>query len=164
MARHVLSRRIGWLPAPSGRTLHLRELPAPFTFDPALGGLSAYFETARAKIDGRFPLLECIDVPIRRFDDVLTELGVERTGLLKIDVEGWEPQVLDSAEDSLRRADRLVLEVDRDKLASVEERLAAAGLTIRGVIDRIWNHEEMAVLYAERGFSGSPSGRPNRVR
>jgi FkbM family methyltransferase len=254
MARYLLSRRIAWLPAPSERTLRLRELPAPFSFDPALGGLSAYYEIARARIYDRFPgftpestacvvdvganlgmfsvwasqylastgriialephpdarrllrrnlsrlacaaesvnvacgateetlplyfsperltvatlepsagqLLERVDVPVRRLDNILAELGVERIGLLKIDVEGWEPQVLDGAEDYLRRTDRLVLEVDRGKLPSVEERLAAAELPVRGVIDGVWNEQEMAVLYAERGFSGSPSDRPDR--
>ncbi len=254
MARYLLSRRIGWLPTPSERTLHLRERPAPFAFDPALGGLSAYYEIARANIYGRFPgftpeptacavdiganlgmfsvwasrylapigriiafephpdaygllrrnlsrvpcaakslnlacgateqtlplyfsperltvatlelaaghALERIDVPVRRLDDVLTELGVEQIELLEIDVEGWELQVLDGAADYLRWADRLVLEVDRDKLPPVEERLAAAGLPVRGVVDGVWNHQEMVVLYAERGFSGSPSGRPER--
>jgi FkbM family methyltransferase len=254
MARYLLSRRIRWLPAPSERTLHLRELPAPFAFDPALGGLSAYYEIARAKIYGRFPgftpeptacvvdvganlgmfsvwasrylaptgriialephpdayrllrrnlsrvpcaaealnvacgateqtlplyfsperltvatlerpadqLLERIEVPVRRLDDVLTELGVQRIGLLKIDVEGWELQVLDGAEDCLRRTDRLVLEVDRGQLPSVEERLAAAELPVRGVIDGVWNGQEMVVLYAERGFSASASGGPDR--
>jgi FkbM family methyltransferase len=254
MAWYLLSRRIRWLPAPSERTLHLRGLPTPFVFDPALGGLSAYYEIARAKIYGRFPgftpeptacvvdvganlgmfsvwasrylaptgrvialephpdayrllrrnlssvpcaaealnvacgateqtlplyfsperltvatlelpagqLLERIEVPVRRLDDVLTELGVQRIGLLKIDVEGWELQVLDGAEDCLRRTDRLVLEVDRRQLPSVEERLAAAELPVRGVIDGVWNGQEMVVLYAERGFSASPSGGPDR--
>jgi len=54
MVRYLLSRRIGWLPAPSERTLHLRGLPAPFAFDPELGGVSTYYEIARAKIYNRF--------------------------------------------------------------------------------------------------------------
>jgi FkbM family methyltransferase len=253
MARYLLSRRVGWLPAPSERTLRLRGLPAPLAVDPALGGLSAYHEIARAKIYSRFsgftpqptscvvdvganigmfsvwasrylattgriialephpaayrllrrnlsrvlcaaqslnvacgaaeqtlPLyfspdrltvaslertagqaLEQIDVPVRRLDDVLADMSVERIGLLKIDVEGWEPQVLDGAEDSLRRTDRVVLEVDRDNLPPVEERLAAAGLTIRGAIDGIWDRQKMAVLYAQRGSFPYPSDRPN---
>jgi len=249
MARYLLSRRVAWFPAPRERSLHLRGLPAPFAFDPALGGLSSYYEVARAKIYGRFsgfipeptscvvdvganlgmfsvwasrylaptgriialephpgayrllrrnlsrvgcaaeslnvacgateqtlPLyfspdrltmatleasaaqtLERIDVPVRRLDDVLADVSVARIGLLKIDVEGWEPQVLDGAEACLHRTDRVVLEVERDKLPSVEDRLAAAGLTITGVVDGIWDHQEMAILYARRGSSGNPS-------
>jgi FkbM family methyltransferase len=253
MARYLLSRRIGWLPAPSERTLDLRGLPTPFAIDPALGGVSSYYEIAQAKIYGRFsgftpeptscvvdiganlgifsiwasrylapsgriialephpgayrvlqrnlsrvhcaaqslnvacgateqtlPLyfspgrltvatlegsagqgLERIDVPVRRLDDVLSELVAERIGLLKIDVEGWEPQVLDGAEDCLRRTDRVVLEVGRDKLSSVEERLAAASLTIRGVVDGIWD-KETAVLYAQREPSAYRADPPNQ--
>jgi FkbM family methyltransferase len=254
MARYLLSRRVGWLPPPSERTLHLRGLPAPFAVDPALGGLSAYYEIARAKIYGRFsgftpeptscvvdvganlgmfsvwvsrhlapsgriialephpaayrllrrnlsrvhcaaeslnvacgatgqtlPLyfspdrltmasleppagrvLERIDVPVRRLDDVLADMSVERIGLLKIDVEGWEPQVLDGADDCLRRTDRVVLELDRSNVPSVEERLAAAGLIIRGVVDGIWDGQKTAMLYAQRGLPAYPSDRPNR--
>jgi FkbM family methyltransferase len=243
MVRYLLSRRIRWLPAPSERTLHLRGLPAPFAFDPELGGVSTYYEIARAKIYNRFsgfipeptscvvdvganlgmfsvwasryleptgriialephpgayrvlrinlsrvrcaaesrnvacgaieqtlPLyfssdrltvatlepparqaLNRIDVTVRPLDDVLADMGVERIGLLKIDVEGWEQQVLEGAEDCLRRTDRVVLELDRSMLPLVEQRLTAARLTIRGIINGIWGEQEMAVLYAQRG-------------
>jgi FkbM family methyltransferase len=249
MARYLLSRRIVWLLPPSERTLHLRGLPTPFAFDPELGGVSAYYEIARAKIYGRLPgftpeptscvvdvganlgmfsvwvsrylaptgriialephpaayrllrdnlsrvpcaaeslnvacgatqqtlplyfssdrlttatleppaghVLDRIDVPVRRLDDVLADTGVERIGLLKIDVEGWEPQVLDGARDSLRRTDRVVLELDRAMLPSVEQRLSTAKLAIRTIIDGIWGRQEMAVLYAQRGSLASPS-------
>jgi FkbM family methyltransferase len=73
------------------------------------------------------------DVPVRRLDDVLIDMSAERIGLLKIDVEGWELQVLDGAQDCLRRTDLVVLEIGRDKPSSIEERLAAARLTIKGV-------------------------------
>jgi FkbM family methyltransferase len=253
MARYLLSRRIGWLQAPSERTLRLRGLSVPFTFDPALGGISAYYEIARAKIYARLPgftpdpnscvvdiganlgmfsawvsqylaptgriialephpgayrllqgnlsrvrcaaeslnvacgatdqtlplyfepnrltvatfeppagkALERIDVPVRRLDDILAFAGVEDIGLLKIDVEGWEPEVLDGAKDCLRRTDRIVLELDRGKLPSVEERLISAGLTIRGVIDGVWNQQELIMLYAQRESSQHPSGQIN---
>jgi FkbM family methyltransferase len=253
MARYLLSRRVGWLPAPSERTLHLRGLPTPVTLDPALGGVSSYYEIAQAEIYGRFsgftpeptacvvdvganlgifsvwasrylaptgrivalephpgahrllrrnlslvhclaeslnvacgateqqlPLyfspgrltvatleasagqgLERVDVPVRRLDDVLAEVGVERIGLLKIDVEGWEPQVLDGAAESLRRTDRVVLEVGRDKLPAVEERLAAAALAIRAAVDGIWDQQETAILYARREPSARASELPD---
>lgn len=253
MARYLLSRRVGWLQAPSERTLHLHGLPVPFTFDPALGGVSAYYEVARAKVYGRLsgfipepascvvdvganlgmfsvwasrylaptgrivalephpgayrllrrnlsrihcvaesfnvacgaseqtlPLyfspdrltvatldspsdqaFDRIDVPVRRLDDVLGDAGVERIGLLKIDVEGWEPQVLDGAEESLRRTDRVVLELDRGKLPSVEQRLTAARLTVRGMISGLWDQENMAVLYAQHESIAHESNHPN---
>jgi Methyltransferase FkbM domain len=100
-----------------------------------------------------------IDVPVRRLDDIVADAGVDRIGLLKIDVEGWERQVLDGAKDCLQRTDRVVLELDRGMLPAVEQRLAAARFTIRGVIDGVWGRQEMAVLYAHRGSSAPPSGR-----
>jgi hypothetical protein len=50
IARYLPSRCIGWLPAPSERTLYLGELSAPLAFDPAPGESGAYYEFARAKI------------------------------------------------------------------------------------------------------------------
>jgi FkbM family methyltransferase len=40
-------------------------------------------------------------VVVRRLDDCLSEWGVERADLLKLDVEGYEPAVLDGASASL---------------------------------------------------------------
>lgn len=40
-------------------------------------------------------------VPVRRLDDCLTDWGVDRVDLLKIDVEGSEPAVLDGASAAL---------------------------------------------------------------
>lgn len=40
-------------------------------------------------------------VRVRRLDDCLAEWGVDRIDLLKLDVEGYEPAVLDGAADSL---------------------------------------------------------------
>jgi hypothetical protein len=69
--------------------------------------------------------------------------------------------VLDGAKDCLRRTDRIVLELDRGKLPSVEERLISAGLTIRGVIDGVWNQQELIMLYAQRESLQYPSGQIN---
>jgi len=41
-------------------------------------------------------------VPLRTLDDCLAEWGIERVDLLKIDVEGFEPQVLAGAGSALR--------------------------------------------------------------
>lgn len=44
-----------------------------------------------------------VDVPVRRLDSVLAELGVERLDLLKIDVEGGETPVMLGAAEALTR-------------------------------------------------------------
>lgn len=43
------------------------------------------------------------DVPVRRLDTVLTELGIERLDFLKIDVEGGETPVMLGASDAIAR-------------------------------------------------------------
>jgi FkbM family methyltransferase len=53
-----------------------------------------------------------VDVPIRRLDDVIAESGYgDRSwSLMKIDVEGYEPFVLQGAEHTLSKTEMLVLE------------------------------------------------------
>lgn len=42
-------------------------------------------------------------VPIRRLDDVVDELGIDDITLIKIDVEGFEPEVLKGGRETIRR-------------------------------------------------------------
>jgi FkbM family methyltransferase len=42
-------------------------------------------------------------VPVRRLDDVMTELGSPRITLMKIDVEGYEPEVIAGGRETIRR-------------------------------------------------------------
>lgn len=44
-----------------------------------------------------------LEVPVRRLDDCLAELGVERVDLMKIDVEGFEPNVVEGAAGYITR-------------------------------------------------------------
>lgn len=46
---------------------------------------------------------DCVDVTVRRFDDVADELALQRLDLIKIDVQGYEQQVLKGMDASLRR-------------------------------------------------------------
>jgi FkbM family methyltransferase len=46
-----------------------------------------------------------VEVSVIRLDDCAAELGVERIDLLKLDVEGWEPHVLDGASGLLSRGE-----------------------------------------------------------
>jgi FkbM family methyltransferase len=50
-----------------------------------------------------------VDLPIERLDDVLT--GLDRIDLLKIDVEGFEYEVLAGAESVLQRTGAVIVEV-----------------------------------------------------
>jgi hypothetical protein len=40
--------------------------------------------------------------------------------------------------------------------------MSSLSLPVQGAIDGIWNRQEMAMLHAERGLSGSRLGRFNR--
>lgn len=60
------------------------------------------------------------EVPIVRLDSVLSRHGVERVTLLKIDVEGYEQQVLDGAKESLSRTQHIIFEL----LPQTEDKVA----------------------------------------
>lgn len=47
--------------------------------------------------------VEQVDVPVRRLDDEVAKLGIDRIDLLKIDVEGYELQVFRGGDDMLGR-------------------------------------------------------------
>jgi FkbM family methyltransferase len=51
-----------------------------------------------------------IEVPVRRLDDVVRDAAVNSWALLKMDVEGFEPFVLQGAADTLSKTRSLVLE------------------------------------------------------
>ena len=51
-----------------------------------------------------------IEVPVCRLDDVVRGANISSWALLKIDVEGYEPFVLQGAADTLSRTESLVLE------------------------------------------------------
>jgi len=44
-----------------------------------------------------------VAVPIRRLDDVLAELGWPEVTLIKMDIEGYEPEVIAGAHETIRR-------------------------------------------------------------
>lgn len=50
-----------------------------------------------------------IDVELRTLDDLVDELGLRRLDLLKVDVEGHEPELLAGAQETLRRLRPTVL-------------------------------------------------------
>ena len=59
-----------------------------------------------------------VEVPVRRLDDVLAELGctISARTLVKLDVQGFEEQVLAGAEQALRSAGALLTEVSIDAM------------------------------------------------
>jgi FkbM family methyltransferase len=73
------------------------------SLDVSQGTLGARVRAGAAT--GNFPMIS-----IRRLDDVIGQLDVERVDLLKLDVEGHELEVLEGAPATLDIVDRVVLE------------------------------------------------------
>lgn len=61
---------------------------------------------------GASKTIAVLDVPVVTLDALASERGIDRVGLLKIDVEGFEDEVLEGARDLLtaHRIDRVVFE------------------------------------------------------
>jgi FkbM family methyltransferase len=101
-----------------------------------------------------------IDVSVQTLDEVAS--GVEVVKLLKVDVEGWEPQVLRGATRTLARTANVLIEVNRPLLrfaSSSEEEiigiLSAAGFTsfaeVRQIgLRRLWPNSEVINILATR--------------
>lgn len=49
------------------------------------------------------PVLKEVRVPLVTIDSLVEKCGIDKVGFLKIDVEGYEPQAIDGAEQTIRR-------------------------------------------------------------
>ena len=79
-----------------------------------------------------------IDVPVVTLDDVLAE--TDDIGLLKIDVQGFELEVLRGAVNCLRRTQAVLLEINyvshydgAPEFGEIDDFLSGAGFALRGV-------------------------------
>jgi FkbM family methyltransferase len=108
-----------------------------------------------------------VEVPVTTLDEALA--GVGPVALLKIDVEGWEAQVLRGAARTLARAGRVLIEINPPALrragSSPEELsgiLAEAGFTtfrpvVAGGLRRLHRTDIVNVIAAKAG-AGGPGG------
>lgn len=70
-------------------------------------------------------------VPVVCLDEHIREHGLERISVLKIDAEGMELDVLQGAQETLRRTDQIVLETHgRERHGATISALEAAGFTV----------------------------------
>ena len=78
---------------------------------------------------------DVVSVPLKTLDSILAECGVERVDLVKIDVEGAAPRVLDGAPRLLASKPRLVMEVEggESNVAAMSDRLRGLGYGVRAV-------------------------------
>ncbi len=97
-------------------------------------GIGEYSTTARLtrkenmSVGSTLRADETGDVVLSSIPDILTELGIERAAILKLDIEGWEADALRGAAPVLDRIDRVVLEYHSpDLLCDVTETMYGAG-------------------------------------
>lgn len=64
----------------------------------------------------RSPTSHIIKIPVSTVDSMMTEWGLARLDLLKVDVEGYEPEVLTGAKDLLSRDDAPLLMIEISRL------------------------------------------------
>lgn len=80
--------------------------------------------------------------PIMTLDWLFAAQGIDRAALLKIDVEGYELEVLTGAAAALHQIDNIVLEILPDeepaRVCEIENRLQAAGFRLRDVAGGEW--------------------------
>lgn len=98
-----------------------------------------------------------IEVPLRRLDTVFGAHGVKRVQLIKIDVEGYELEVLRGLGARIRECQNVVLEMI-DTSSSLRNRqvidlLLENGFELRDVVGRLWQFGEPLIernLWAAR--------------
>lgn len=99
---------------------------------------SARSDTGTAKIGAAGPGCKALRVALRSLDLLAAEHGLDRTDLIKIDVEGYERQVLDGAKATLGRfRPTLVIETGHEGAGdrpAIRDRLRKVGYRMLGIL------------------------------
>lgn len=100
-----------------------------------------------------------VEVCLRRLDDLALAPLASGPLLVKIDVQGFEAQVIAGGEATLRRASHVVLEVSFHELyegqplfADIHDQLRALGFAYRGNIEQFQSKDKTRVLFADAIF------------
>ena len=105
----VLNIGVGEADAVLSINLHVDHSPSSSMLPTLDGGLDIFPQMTRQ---------QALEVPVRRLDDVLTEIGraAGPNTLLKLDVQGFEEHVLRGAPNTLRQVSALMTEVSIDPM------------------------------------------------
>jgi len=106
---------------------------------------------------------QAFDVPRRTLSDLLRRWGIDRVGLLKIDVEGAECDVLDGvADEDWPRVDAVAAEVERTMVDGFCRRLARHGFALDVAQDVLvagpFGGRTVMVRARRPGATGGPVG------
>jgi FkbM family methyltransferase len=112
-------------------------------------------------------------VRITRLDDFCAENGIKQVAVLKIDVEGFECQVIDGARTLLHEGGiaHLVAEVTLDhenaqhtQLAALEEQLREFGYSLSGFYESSYNSQSGQMLFTNALFKSPYLCSPSRIQ
>ncbi|MEO1524583.1 MAG: FkbM family methyltransferase [Planctomycetota bacterium] len=103
-----------------------------------------------------FPQTESMrpeEVCVQRLDDLAPELEIESPYIIKVDVQGFEGQVIDGGRETFAGAEALVVELSSYSLyegqstfESVQEQLESLGFLFRGVIEQAYSKSDRRIL------------------
>lgn len=101
-------------------------------------------------------------IQLRRLDDLAPELLLQRPTVAKIDVQGYECEVLDGGRDTLRECAALVVELSNYPLYDgqplfddVYERLRELGFVYRGQVDQLLSPRDGRILQFDGLFENT---------
>lgn len=115
---------------------------------------SGMIDTGRSAVDN------VREVPVRRLDDVLSEMGIPEIAFIKVDVEGAEAQVLEGAMQVLETSDAIIeLEISTkngdaaetnvimEALAQLEERFNYVAYCISSDLKKLIRFNKMREIF-----------------
>jgi FkbM family methyltransferase len=106
--------------------------------------MQSYRDRARLSLHEAGPSNEnaFVDVPLRRLDTVLDAESINYVSLLKIDVEGYELEVLLGLGTRINDCGSIILELlettDADRNRAVVDLLLGNGYTLKDVTGKVW--------------------------
>jgi FkbM family methyltransferase len=99
------------------------------------------------------------DIQVRRLDDVASELSIEPPCIVKIDVQGFENQLIEGGRKTLANAHAVVMELssyelyqDQSTFESVFPEMHSLGYLFRGVIDQMRSPRDGRILQFDALF------------
>jgi FkbM family methyltransferase len=103
-----------------------------------------------------------IDVPVRKLDDIVAELSLEKVSFIKMDIEGAEPQALQGAQGVLRRFHPTVM-IDAytwpGDLGPIDELLESADKTYERACGPCEATADFTMIMPHVIFYNTPAGR-----
>jgi FkbM family methyltransferase len=99
------------------------------------------------------------EIQIRRLDDIVSEMNIETPLVIKVDVQGFENQVIEGGRKIFAQAGAVVMELSSYELyenqstfESVEPVMRGMGFVFRGVVDQMLSPRDGRILQYDALF------------